>query len=97
MKKGQNHTFGQGQHGAAIAVRVVPTNGKTKLAGTTSEGQIKVNLNRSGEDENSQLIKFLANILQIDPSNIEIVAGLEKRDKLVAITGIDPDRIQALL
>lgn len=97
MKKGQSHTFEKGQSGAAIGVRVIPTSGKSKVGGILPDGQVKINLNLGGKEENAQLISFLALLFQLPEKNFEIVAGADKRDKLIAIVGIDPGRLQEKL
>ena len=51
----------------------------------------------SSSDEskaNEALVKFLAEILEISHSQIEIVAGLAGRDKLVSILDIDAGTVQ---
>ena len=44
---------------------------------------------------NQSLIKFLAQILEVNPAQIEIVAGANADKKLVSILDIDSERTQA--
>lgn len=97
MKKGQNHTFGQGQSGSAIRVKVTQTSSRSKITGILPDGQVKINLNLAGNEENAQLIAFLAELFRLPIQNFEIVAGVEKREKLIAVIGIDPGELQKLI
>lgn len=97
MKKDQKHTFGKGQGGTALAVRINPTTGKSKVTGVLPDGEVKIDLNSGDYDENTQLITFLANLLNVAKQNIEIVVGMEKREKIIALIGLDPQTVQELL
>ena len=43
---------------------------------------------------NATLIHFLADLLQVAPSHVEIIAGQSGRDKLVTVMGMDADSVQ---
>jgi hypothetical protein len=44
-------------------------------------------------EANEQLIAFLADVLSVAKSRIEIVAGMTGRDKLVSILDMDNDTV----
>ena len=85
-----------GQKGAALAIRVTPRAKKNEIAGVLSDGTIKIRLTAPPVDgkANDALIKFLANVLEVPRSNIQIIAGEKGRDKLVSITDADARIIQ---
>jgi len=84
-----------GKMGAAIAVRVVPRASKNQISEILSDGTIKIRLTAPPVDgkANEGLLKFLAEILDISATKIEIVAGITSRDKLVSILDLDPDTV----
>jgi len=80
-----------GKKGSALAVRVSPKARKTEIVGALNDGTVKVRLMASGDDKqaNEELVGFLADILKVSPSRIEIVAGKTGRDKLVSVLDMD--------
>jgi len=44
-------------------------------------------------EANQMLIAFLSDVLGIAKSNIDIVAGLSGRDKLISVTDMDKDEV----
>jgi len=80
-----------GKKGSALAVRVSPKARKTEIVGALNDGTVKVRLMASGDDKqaNDELVGFLADILKVSPSRIEIVAGKTGRDKLVSVLDMD--------
>lgn len=94
--KVSEHRFHNGNTGAAITVRVTPRSSKNEVFEIMDDGTIKIRLTAppvEGE-ANKVLVKFLADILDVAPSRIEIVGGTTSRDKLVAITGLGGDEVQ---
>lgn len=90
----QFHLHG-GQKGAALAIRVIPRSSHNEIAEVLSDGSIKIRLTASQADDktNGALVQFLAGVLEIPPANIDIVAGLNGRDKLVSILNLDADTV----
>lgn len=80
-----------GKKGSALAVRISPKARKTEIVGALNDGTVKVRLMAFGDDEkaNEELVGFLADILKVSPSRIEIVAGKTGRDKLVSVIDMD--------
>lgn len=85
--------------GAAFTVRVVTRASKTEVAGIQEDGILKIRLTASPNDgeANKQLIEFLAETLGVKTSQIEIVAGVNARDKLISIDQISPEILEEKL
>ena len=84
-------TLRDGRTGSAIAVRVIPRAGSNSIAGVQSDGTIRVRLAAAPVDDraNQALVSYLAEVLNISKSRIEIVAGESSRDKLVSLLDLD--------
>jgi uncharacterized protein (TIGR00251 family) len=82
-----------GKTGAALTVRVVPNAKRTELQGIMTDGTLKIKVAAPPVEgkANKMLVDFLSEILKIPKTNIEIVAGALSRDKLISVTGIDPE------
>jgi uncharacterized protein (TIGR00251 family) len=85
-----------GKKGVALAVRVTPRAKKNEISEILDDGTIKVRIAAAPTDNqaNEKLVKFLAEVLGVAPSRVEIVAGQTGRDKLVAILDIGEDEVQ---
>jgi uncharacterized protein YggU (UPF0235/DUF167 family) len=87
----RNYKFTDPRAGTALGVRVVTRSSATEIAGKTEEGTVKVRLiaTPAGSTEaNEELINFLAKQLGVEPRKIEIVAGIDKSDKILSIEGV---------
>lgn len=80
-----------GQKGSALAVRVTPRASRNEIVEMLDDGTIKVRLAAPPVDNeaNQALIEFLADILGVAKSRLDIVAGATGRDKLVAVLDMD--------
>jgi uncharacterized protein len=80
-----------GKTGAALALRVTPRASKNEIVEILSDGTVKVHLTAPPVEgkANEALLKFLADILDVPISRLEIVAGAGGRDKLVSVTNMD--------
>jgi uncharacterized protein (TIGR00251 family) len=85
-----------GRRGAAITVRVIPRASRNEIAGVQPDGTIKIRLTAAPVEgqANKALIEYLAEVLNVAKSKIEIVAGLSGRDKLITILDLDSDTVQ---
>ncbi len=85
------------QSGAAIAVRVTPRASKNEIFQIQDDGTVKIRLTAPPVEgaANQGLIAFLSEILDVRPSQIDIVAGFTGKDKLVTITGLDAATVQS--
>lgn len=92
-----NRTFHlhDGKKGAALAVRVTPRASQNKVTEMLEDGTVKVHIAAPPVDEeaNKELLKFLAAILGVPKSRLDIVAGLAGRDKLIAVLDMDAETV----
>jgi uncharacterized protein (TIGR00251 family) len=89
----------EGKTGAAITVKVIPRASKNEISEILSDGTIKIRITAAPVDgkANEALIHYLAEILTVPESNIELIAGHSGRDKLISIIGITPGKVTELL
>lgn len=80
-----------GKRGSALAVRVTPRASRNQIVGLLNDGTIKVHLSSDPVDEksNDDLLLFLAEVLGVPKSRVEIVAGKSGRDKLISVLDMD--------
>jgi uncharacterized protein (TIGR00251 family) len=91
----KKYKMSNGKRGAALAIRVTPRASKNEIVEVLSDQTIKVRLTAppvEGE-ANEALVKFLAEVLDVPKSKIEIVAGMSGRDKLVSIVDVDSEDV----
>ena len=84
-----------GQKGSALAVRVTPRASRNEIVELMEDGTIKVRIAAppSDNEANEALIKFLAEILGVPKSRLDIVAGASGRDKLVSVVDMDVETV----
>ncbi len=87
----RKYVLHDGKRGSALAVRVTPRASKNQIIGVMNDGTIKVHLvsNPADDEGNLELIAFLAEVLGVPKSRMEIVAGGNGRDKLISILDMD--------
>jgi uncharacterized protein len=81
-----------------IAIRVIPRSPRTRVDGMRGDAFL-VRLAAPPVDgaANEALVAFLAGHLDLPRRNIRIISGGKSRDKVVGITGLDPESIQNAL
>jgi uncharacterized protein (TIGR00251 family) len=86
-----------GVKGSALAVRVTPRASRNEIVEIQDDGTVKVRLAAAPADNeaNDALIEFLAEILGVSKSKLDIVAGISGRDKLISIMDMDVDTAHA--
>jgi uncharacterized protein len=91
----RNFHLHDGKVGAAIAVRVTPRASRNKIVEILADGTIKIHVAAPPVDgeANEELVRFLADVLNIPKSRLEIVAGLAGRDKLISVLDMDADTV----
>ncbi|MBI3738444.1 MAG: DUF167 domain-containing protein [Chloroflexi bacterium] len=91
----RNFHLHDGKKGSAIAVRVTPRASENKISEVMEDGTIKIHLAAPPVDgeANEKLIVFLADVLNIAKSRIEIVAGATGRDKLISVLDMDAETV----
>ena len=84
-----------GQKGSALAIRVTPRASRNEISEILSDGTVKIRLTAPPVEgkANAALIAFLAEVIGVPQSKIEIVAGETGRDKLVSILDMDPSTV----
>jgi uncharacterized protein (TIGR00251 family) len=80
-----------GQKGSALAVRVTPRASRNEIVEVLDDGTVKVRLATSPADDeaNVALLDFLSEILGVPRSQLDIVAGVVGRDKLISVVDMD--------
>lgn len=88
--------FHGGKAGAAIAVRVTPRASRNEITQILEDGTIKIRITAPPVEgkANEALLRYLAEVLDISPSSLEIVAGQSGRDKWISILGLDSAMVQ---
>jgi uncharacterized protein len=84
------------KQGSALAIRIVPHAKKNEISEVLDDGTVKIRLATSAVDgkANEDLVQFLAQILDVTPARIEIVAGETGKNKLVTIMDMATDLVQ---
>jgi uncharacterized protein (TIGR00251 family) len=88
-----------GKKGAALAVRVTPRASHNKIMELQSDGTLKVHITAPPVDDqaNKELIKFMAEVLGVPKSRLDIVVGQNSRDKIIAVMDMDAEMVQRRL
>jgi len=88
----RNFHLHNGQKGAALAVRVTPRATSNQVAEILHDGTIRLRLVAApGDEVNTVLRSYLANILEVPESAIDVVAGQNGRDKLISVLNLDSE------
>jgi uncharacterized protein (TIGR00251 family) len=84
-----------GKRGSALAVRVTPRSSRNEIVAVMNDGTIKVHITAPPVDDeaNRELVKFMAEVLGIPKSKLEIVAGMSGRDKLISVLDLDVETV----
>src|SRR5512138_2720557 len=82
-----------GKKGSELAVRVTPRASRNEIVELLEDGTIKVRIAAAPSDSeaNEVLISFLAEVLGVPKSRLDIVAGASGRDKLISIIDMDAE------
>jgi uncharacterized protein YggU (UPF0235/DUF167 family) len=85
-----------GQRGSALAVRITPRASRNQIMGVLDDGTIKIYLvsDPSENELNTELLSYLAEVLGVPKSRVEVVAGENGRDKLVSVMDMDVETAQ---
>ena len=91
----RKYDFHDGKRGSALAVRVTPRASRNQIVGVLNDGTIKVHLaaDPSDDEANVELVGFLAEVLGVPKTRVEIVAGSSGRDKLVSVLDMDVETV----
>lgn len=82
--------------GSVLTVRITPRARNNEITEILDDGTIKIRLTAPPVEgkANESLIKFLAEVLIISATEIEIFGGRRRRDKLIAVEGLDAETAQ---
>jgi uncharacterized protein (TIGR00251 family) len=91
----RKYVLHDGKRGSALALRVTPRASQNKIVGLLTDGTIKVHIAAPpvDDDANKELLVFLAEVLGVPKSRVEIVAGNTGRDKLVSVLDMDVETV----
>jgi uncharacterized protein (TIGR00251 family) len=80
-----------------FSVRVQPRAFRAGVDGVQM-GALRVKLSASPVDgaANDELVKLLADLLDVSKSHVRIVSGASSRTKLIEVDGVDAERVRAL-
>ena len=88
------------QRGEAVAfsVRVVPRASRNKIAGI-KDGAVRIRLTAPPVEgaANEALIGFLSSVLRVPKQDIELVSGQTARNKVVSVSGLSAEEVEARL
>ena len=88
------------QRGEAVAftVRVVPRASRNKIAGI-HDGAVRIRLTAPPVEgaANEALIRFLSSVLRVPKRDIELVSGQTARNKVVSVSGLSAEEVEARL
>jgi hypothetical protein len=96
MKQKRRFRLHDGKSGSAITIRVTPRMAKNEIYDILDDGTVKIRLTAPPVDgkSNKELARFLAEVLEVPVSSIEIIAGLSGHDKIVSILDLDTVQVQ---
>jgi uncharacterized protein YggU (UPF0235/DUF167 family) len=88
--------FSSGRSGSALAVHLQTGCRQDRIVKIEQSGAVYIELTWKGSAEtaNLALINFLADLLQVESKQIEVLAGLELNKKLVSILDVHPEALQ---
>ncbi len=89
----------QASRGAALAVKIIPTAHTTEIAGIEPDGTVRIRVTAPPVDDqaNRELVQFLAGLFNISQQDVEIVAGIESRNKLISLLNIGAGDVERII
>lgn len=90
--------FQESQEGVTFSVKVIPRAKRDEIVGVERDA-LKIRLNAPPVEgrANEALIKFLAKMLGVSRSQVEIVRGETARHKLVRVRGVGVEQVRERL
>jgi uncharacterized protein YggU (UPF0235/DUF167 family) len=84
-----------GKKGAALAVRVISNAPENEITDILNDGTVRIRIISTSSDANinRELSKYLAKVLNVTQSKIEIVAGQNGNEKLVSVLDLDAESV----
>lgn len=92
----RKYKLSDGKYGAAITVRVTPRARKSEFAGVLEDGTVRIRIQEPPVEgkANKALISFLSKVLGVRRNRIEIVAGQNGLDKIVAVEAMTAEEVE---
>ena len=92
----KKHRLHNGESGSALAVRVITRSSRNEIAEIMNDGTIKIRLTAAPVEgkANQALVEFLSEVLDVPRAKIDIVAGVNSREKLISILDLDAATVQ---
>ena len=96
MEEKQEHHFHEGKMGSAIAVRIITKSSSDRIVEIHKDGAIIISLKTGGNgtEINKALLEFLSTVFEIQPKEMEVVAGSQRNEKLITILNLDSAIVQ---
>jgi len=94
---GREFHFHDGEIGAALAIRVNIGSSQNKIIRVLKDGTVVIDIKNDPSDLNNIVIAYLAGQLGIDQKRFDVIAGENKRDKIISIIDIEPVELQDLI
>jgi uncharacterized protein YggU (UPF0235/DUF167 family) len=94
---GREFHFHDGESGAALALRVNVGGRHNKIDRVLKDGTVVLVIKDNPSDLNNIVIAYLAEQLGIDRKRFDIIAGEDKKDKIISILDIEPVELQNLI
>ena len=85
-------------HGSVLSVIVVPRAARSAIE-QLADGSIQVRVTAPPIDgaANVALLRFLAGVLDVPRSRLEIIGGASSRRKRITVSGLAPDELETRL
>lgn len=85
-----------GEKGSAVTIRVTPRMARNEIHEILEDGTVKIRITAPPVDgkANTELTRFLSEVLEVPASSIEIIAGFTGHDKIVSILGLNSEQVQ---
>ena len=100
MTTGANRASGVSKHahGSVLSVVAVPRAARSSIE-QRADGAIQVRVAAPPVDgeANAALLRFLAGVLDVPRSRLEIIGGASSRRKRIAVNGLTPDELEMRL
>lgn len=87
----REYVLHDGKRGSALALRITPRASQNQIVGILDDGTVKVHLaaDPTNANVNGELVAFLAEVLGVPRTRLEVVAGENGRDKLLSVLDMD--------
>lgn len=85
--------------GAALPVRIVPHADRTRLVAIEDDGTLRLELATPPMPggENTLLVDYLADLFEVQPDAIQVLAGFEGNKKVIAVLNTNAVEIDRLI